>query len=145
MSWQDFQQLINDRNTDVTAWMTAIRASSNTPEDTPEDAFKVALLNMIQRQDGAMLEKLTQVVIGIVRNADAMLDVLLERDGFPVAHIEEPVVVIGVDDPRENYEPPLGFMPDLVDLDPFDWADEMPHYGGSNGAGVGAPPPALSL
>ena len=141
MSWQDFQRLINDRNTDVTAWMTAIQANPN----TPEDAFKVALLDMIQRQDGAMLEKLTQVVIGMVRNADAMLDVLLERDGFPVAHIEEPVVVIGVDDPRESYEPPFGFIPDFDDLDPFDWADEMPHYGGSNGAGVGAPPPALSL
>ncbi len=106
MSWRDFQRLINDRNTDVTAWMTAIRANPN----TPEDALKVALLDMIQREDGAMLEKLTQVVIGMVRNADAMLDALMERDGFPVAHIEEPVVVIGIDDPRENY----AIAPDLT-------------------------------
>ncbi len=99
MSWRDFQRLINDRNTDVTAWMAAIRANPN----TPEDALKVALLDMIQREDGTMLEKLTQVIIGMVRNADAMLDALMERDGFPVALDREPVVVIGMDDPRETY------------------------------------------
>jgi len=99
MSLRDFQRLINDRNTDVTVWMAAIQANPN----TPEDAFKMALLDMIQRENGEMLEKLTGVVIGMVRNADAMLDALMERDGFPVAHFEEPVVVIGMDDPRETY------------------------------------------
>jgi len=44
MSLRDFQRLINDRNTDVTAWVAAIRANPN----TPEDAFKMALLDMIQ-------------------------------------------------------------------------------------------------
>ncbi len=99
MSWRDFKRLIDERNTDITAWMTAIRANPN----TPEDALRVALLDMIQREDGAMLEKLTQVVIGMVRNADAMLDALMAQDGFPVALDMEPVVVIGVDDPRETY------------------------------------------
>ena len=106
MSWRDFQRLINDRNTDVTAWMQAIKANPN----TPEDALRVALLDMIQRQDGAMLEKLTEVVIDMVRNADAMLDALTARDGFPVAQDREPVVVIGVDDPRETY----AIAPDLT-------------------------------
>ena len=100
MSWQDFNRLIDQRNTDVTAWMAAIQANPN----TPEDALKVALLDMIQREDGAMLEKLTEVVIGMVRNADAMLDALMERDGFPVAMDAEPVVVIGEDDPREDFQ-----------------------------------------
>ena len=105
MSWRDFQRLINDRNTDVTAWMTAIRANPN----TPEDALKVFLLDMIQREDGEMLEKLTEVVIGMVRNADAMLDALMEQEGLPVALDMEPVVVIGMDDPRETY----AIAPDL--------------------------------
>ncbi len=99
MSWQDFNRLIDERNTDITAWMTAIRANPN----TPEDALKVALLNMIQREDGEMLEKLTEVVIALVRNADALLDALMERDGFPVAIDSEPVVVIGTDDPRADF------------------------------------------
>ena len=117
MSWRDFQQLINDRNTDVTAWMSAIRANPN----TPEDAFKVALLDMIQREDGAMLEKLTEVVIGMVRNANAMMDALIERDGFPVALDMEPVVVIGMDDPRETHvvAPELTIPEDFFGHDRF--------------------------
>jgi len=99
MSWQDFNRLIDERNTDITAWMQAIRANPN----TPEDALKVALLNMIQREDGEMLEKLTMVAIALVRNADALLDALMEKEGFPVALDNEPVVVIGEDDPRENF------------------------------------------
>ncbi len=55
MSWRDFQRLIAQCNTDMTAWMSMIKANPN----TPEDALKVALMNMIQREDGAMLEKLT--------------------------------------------------------------------------------------
>ena len=90
MSWRDFDWLIKSMNTDVTAWMDAIRANPN----TPEDALKVALLEMIQREDGEMLERLTRVVIDIVRNADAMLTALMERDGFPVAVGAEPVVVV---------------------------------------------------
>ena len=99
MSWRDFDRLINDVNTDVTAWMEAIRANPN----APEAALKVALLEMIQRQDGEMLEKLTRVVIDMVRNADAMLTALVEQS-FPVAVDGEPVVVIGWDDPRETYD-----------------------------------------
>ena len=107
MSWRDFDWLIQAQISDVTAWMNAIRANPN----TPEDALKVALLKMIQREDGEMLERLTRVVIDMVRNADAMLTALVERD-FPVAMEGEPVVVIGWDDPREVYTPPMGFPVD---------------------------------
>ena len=113
MSWQDFHRLIDEQNTDVTAWMSAIQATPN----TPEDALKVALLQMIQREDGAMLEKLTKVVIGMVRNADALLDALMERDGFPVAVDSEPVVVMGLDDPREDHDAAAARLFNLSDGD----------------------------
>ena len=112
MSWQDFNRLIEEQNTDITAWMAAIGANPN----TPEDALKVALLNMIQREDGEMLEKLTDVIIALVRNADALLDALMERDGFPVAvEKAEPVMVIGLDDPREEYGVAALGLSDLPD------------------------------
>ena len=144
MSWQDFNRLIDERNTDITAWMTAIRANPN----TPEDALKVALLNMIQREDGEMLEKLTEVVIALVRNADALLDALMERDGFPVAIDSEPVMVIGLDDPREDHAPD-GYLPDFGDLEFFDADDDAFLHGGNggghggNGASFGVGPTAL--
>ncbi len=117
MSWQDFNRLIDERNTDITAWMTAIRANPN----TPEDALKVALLNMIQREDGEMLENLTAVVIALVRNADALLDALMERDGFPVAMDEaEPVEVMGMDDPRADFRAAIS-EDDLFGPVTFSW------------------------
>jgi len=110
MSWQDFNRLIEEQNTDITAWMAAIGANPN----TPEDALKVALLNMIQREDGEMLEKLTDVIIALVRNADALLDALPEQN-IAAATGGEPVVVIGLDDPREEYGVAVLGLSDLPD------------------------------
>lgn len=112
MSWQDFNRLIEEQNTDITAWMAAIGANPN----TPEDALKGALMDIFQREDMAMLDKFTGLVIGLVRNADALLDALMERDGFPVAVEEaEPVMVIGLDDPREEYGVAILGLSDLPD------------------------------
>ena len=140
MSWRDFDRLINEQNTDVTAWMEAIRANPN----TPEDALKVALLNMIQRENGEMLEKLTRVVIDMVRNADALLDALMEHGGFPVAAGGEPVVVIGQDDPRETFDSPQGYFPaEDWELETFDAGDEGPVPGHGGDGAVPPVPPAL--
>jgi len=121
MSWQDFYTLINQQNTDITAWMAAIDANPN----TPEDALKVAVLQMIQREDGEMLEKLAQVVIDLVRNADGMLDTLIELKNdlaldFEPGPAYEPVVVVGLDDPREEYDFFGSFnLPDIEDNGPI--------------------------
>ena len=106
MSWKDFYRLIDEQNTDIAAWMAAIKANPN----TPRDALKVALLDILQKEDMAMLEKLTGVMVDLIRNADGLLDTILEQDGFPVS-LGEPVVVIGQDGPGEKYD-----MPGLFDL-----------------------------
>ena len=98
MSWQDFHRLIDEQNTDITAWMAAIEANPN----TPEDALKVALMDIFQQEDMAMLEKFTGLVTGLVRNADALLDAFMEQYLTVVGR--DPVVVIGRDDPRETYD-----------------------------------------
>jgi hypothetical protein len=99
MSWQDFYTLIKQQNTDVTAWMAAIEANPN----TAENALKDALLEIVQGEDMPMLDKFTALFVGLVRNADGLLEALMEQ-GFSVGLTADPVVVIGQDDPRETYD-----------------------------------------
>ena len=102
MSWQDFHRLIDQQNSDITAWMQAIEANSN----TPEDALKAALLDIIHRQDMAMLEDFTGLVIALVRNADGLLDVVIGAQDaiYEFDGAIEPVVVMGLDSPGEDYD-----------------------------------------
>jgi len=102
MSWQDFHRLIAEQNSDITAWMQAVEANPN----TPEDALKAALLDIIHRQDMAMLEKFTGLVIALVRNADGLLDVVIGAQGaiYEFDDAIEPVVVMGMDGPGEDYD-----------------------------------------
>jgi hypothetical protein len=118
MSWQDFYTLIKQQNTDVTAWMAAIEANPN----TAENALKDALLEIVQGEDMPMLDKFTALFVGLVRNADALLDAIMEQGGFPVDLTAEPVVVIGQDDPRETYDvrvSDLFNLPDAEDNGPI--------------------------
>jgi len=117
MSWQDFYTLINQQNTDITAWMAAIEANPN----TAEDALKDALLEIVQGEDMPMLDKFTALFVGLVRNADALLDAIMEQGGFPVDLTAEPVVVIGQDDPRETYDISVSSfnLPDIEDNGPI--------------------------
>jgi len=107
MSWKDFYRLIEEQNTDVTAWKAAIDANPN----TSEDALKVALMEIYERNGVDMLDKFTAVVIAMARNADALLATILEQEGFIADMTFEPVVVIGQDGPGEKYD-----MPGLFDL-----------------------------
>jgi len=114
MSWQDFHRLIDEQNTDIAAWMAAIKANPN----TYRDALKVAIMDIFQKEDMAMLEKFTGVVVDLIRNADALLEALMEQS-FPVAVDGDPVVVIGTDDPREQYDVSLLGLTDLPDVDEY--------------------------
>ena len=94
MSWLDFQRLIDQQNADITAWMAAIEANPN----TPEDALKTALLEILQRRDLPALERLAALILDLVRNADSMLDALIELEEMAL-DASETVVVTGLDAP----------------------------------------------
>ncbi len=93
MSWLDFQHLIDQQNADITAWMRAIEANPN----TPEDALKLALLDLFQRRDMPALERLARLILDLVRNADSMLDALIELEEMQL-DAGDLVMVTGLDD-----------------------------------------------
>ena len=97
MSWNDFKRLIDEQNSEITAWMHAIEANPN----TPEDALKLALLHAIQQQDMAALDKFATLVLYLVRNADSLLDALIDLETAEIDNLDA-VVVSGMDDWMET-------------------------------------------
>ncbi len=96
MSWRDFQRLIDAQNTDITAWMAAIDANPN----TPEDALQEALLQLLIDQNITNLTKFSAAIIALVRNANSLLDAAIEwRDD----DAGDRVIVTGLDGPDEDF------------------------------------------
>ena len=100
MSWQDFQQLIAEQNSDITAWAAAVDANPN----TPEAALQQALLRIHADQNITMLEKFTSAIIALVRNADGLLAIIAEMGD---ADDNAPVIVTGLDSLDEDFASPI--------------------------------------
>jgi hypothetical protein len=98
MSWQDFQQLITEQNSDITAWAAAADANPN----TPEAALQEALLRIHADQNITMLEKFTSAIIALVRNADGLLAMIAEMGA---ADEKDLVIVTGLDSLEEDFAP----------------------------------------